>query len=35
MEKIKANPRLQTFQNDMPFNGGRMIFGRFGVVVEE
>ncbi|QBY05997.1 DUF1428 domain-containing protein [Thalassotalea sp. HSM 43] len=34
MEKLMADPRLQPDVNPMPFDGNRMIFGSFNVVVE-
>lgn len=33
MEKIMADPRLQPDQNPMPFDGKRMIFGGFDVIL--
>jgi uncharacterized protein YbaA (DUF1428 family) len=34
MAKVMADPRLQTDANPMPFDGKRMIYGGFEVVVE-
>lgn len=34
MEKAMADPRLQPLHDAMPFDGKRMIFGGFGVIVE-
>ncbi len=34
MEKIMTDPRLQPENNPMPFDGKRMIFGGFDVVLE-
>ncbi|MEM9617743.1 MAG: DUF1428 domain-containing protein [Pseudomonadota bacterium] len=34
MPKIMADPRLQPDQNPMPFDGKRMIFGGFEMIVD-
>ncbi len=34
MEKIMADPRLQPDRNPMPFDGKRMIFGGFDMILE-
>ena len=34
MQKVMADPRLQPDRNPMPFDGMRMIFGGFEVLVE-
>jgi len=34
MEKVMADPRVQPYVNPMPFDGKRMIFGGFEVLVE-
>jgi uncharacterized protein YbaA (DUF1428 family) len=34
-EKIVADPRMQPDKNPMPFDGRRVIFGGFEVIVEE
>jgi uncharacterized protein YbaA (DUF1428 family) len=34
MEKVMADPRLQPDQNPMPFDGKRMIFGGFEMLVD-
>jgi uncharacterized protein YbaA (DUF1428 family) len=34
MKKIMADPRMQPETNPMPFDGKRVIFGGFEVVVE-
>jgi uncharacterized protein YbaA (DUF1428 family) len=34
MKKIMGDPRLQPDKNPMPFDGQRMIFGGFEVIVE-
>lgn len=35
MKKVMADPRLQPEKNPMPFDGKRMIFGGFEVLVEK
>jgi uncharacterized protein YbaA (DUF1428 family) len=35
MEKVMADPRCQPDQNPMPFDGKRMIYGGFDVIVNE
>ena len=35
MKKVMADPRLQPDKNPMPFDGKRMIFGGFEVLVEK
>ncbi|MFA5924419.1 MAG: DUF1428 domain-containing protein [Methylococcaceae bacterium] len=35
MEKVMADPRLQPDSNPMPFDGKRMIYGGFDIIVEE
>ncbi len=35
MEKVMADPRMQPFHDAMPFDGKRMIFGGFEVIVDE
>ena len=35
MELVMADPRLQPANNPMPFDGARMIFGGFEVLVEQ
>ena len=35
MKKIMEDPRLQPDNNPMPFDGKRMIFGGFDIVVEK
>jgi uncharacterized protein YbaA (DUF1428 family) len=35
LAKIMADPRVHPFQNDMPFDGKRMIFYGFEVIVKE
>ena len=35
MEKVMADPRIHPDVNPMPFDGNRMIFGGFEVLVEE
>lgn len=34
MEKVMADPRLQPDRNPMPFDGKRMIYGGFRVIVD-
>ena len=34
MEKVMADPRIQPDKNPMPFDGKRMIYGGFEVLVE-
>tara|TARA_R110002020_G_scaffold294638_2_gene510390 strand:- start:409 stop:516 length:108 start_codon:yes stop_codon:yes gene_type:complete len=34
MEKVMADPRLQSDTNPMPFDGQRMIYGGFDIIVE-
>jgi uncharacterized protein YbaA (DUF1428 family) len=34
MEKVMADPRLQPDQNPMPFDGQRLIYGGFEMIVE-
>lgn len=34
MEKVMADPRLQSDINPMPFDGKRMIYGGFDMIVE-
>ena len=34
MAKVMADPRLQPSQNPMPFDGKRMIYGGFEMIVE-
>ena len=34
MKKVMADPRLQPDKNPMPFDGKRLIFGGFEVIVE-
>jgi uncharacterized protein YbaA (DUF1428 family) len=34
-KKAMADPRMQPDKNEMPFDGQRMIFGGFEVIVEE
>lgn len=35
MEKVMSDPRLQPESNPMPFDGRRMIYGGFEMIVEE
>lgn len=35
MEKAMADPRLQPDTNPMPFDGSRMIYGGFEIIVDE
>jgi uncharacterized protein YbaA (DUF1428 family) len=35
MEKVMADPRMQPGSFEMPFDGQRMIFGGFQVIVDE
>lgn len=35
MEKVMADPRCQPDPNTMPFDGKRMIYGGFEMIVEE
>jgi uncharacterized protein YbaA (DUF1428 family) len=35
LSKIMADPRMQPDKNPMPFDGQRVIFGGFEVIVEE
>jgi uncharacterized protein YbaA (DUF1428 family) len=35
MEKVMADPRLQPEANPMPFDGSRMIYGGFEMLVDE
>lgn len=35
MEKVMADPRCNPEQNPMPFDGKRMIYGGFEMIVEE
>ena len=34
MQKTMADPRLEAFENNMPFDGQRMIFGSFETLIE-
>jgi uncharacterized protein YbaA (DUF1428 family) len=34
MEKVMADPRIQPDMNSMPFDGQRMIFGGFEMIVK-
>lgn len=34
MEKVMADPRMQPDQNPMPFDGQRLIYGGFEMIVE-
>jgi uncharacterized protein YbaA (DUF1428 family) len=34
MKKVMADPRLQPDKNPMPFDGKRMIYGGFEMIVE-
>jgi uncharacterized protein YbaA (DUF1428 family) len=34
MKKVMADPRLQPDTNPMPFDGKRMIYGGFEMIVE-
>jgi uncharacterized protein YbaA (DUF1428 family) len=34
MKKVMADPRLQPDANPMPFDGKRLIYGGFEVIVE-
>jgi uncharacterized protein YbaA (DUF1428 family) len=34
MKKVMADPRMQPNTNPMPFDGKRMIYGGFDVIVE-
>ena len=33
MQKVFADPRMQSDVNPMPFDGSRLVFGGFGVIV--
>lgn len=35
MEKALANPQLNPDSNPMPFDGRRMIYGGFAIIVDE
>jgi len=35
IEKVKADPRLHPDTNPMPFDGKRMIYGGFEIIVDE
>lgn len=35
MAKVMEDPRLQSDTNPMPFDGKRMIYGGFGIVLDE
>lgn len=35
MQKVMADPRLQPDANPMPFDGKRMIYGGFEIIVDE
>jgi uncharacterized protein YbaA (DUF1428 family) len=34
LKKIMADPRLKMYENNMPFDGKRMIFGGFKTIIE-
>ncbi|MOA32744.1 hypothetical protein D3C78_1539880 [compost metagenome] len=34
MEKVMADPRLQPDKNPMPFDGQRLIYGGFEMIIE-
>jgi uncharacterized protein YbaA (DUF1428 family) len=34
MEKVMVDPRLKPYENNMPFDGKRMIFGSFETLLE-